>query len=211
MLLVVAGSQSTSGALAATVFYLAHNPDILAKVKAEVRGAFQSEDEIRYEMGGKLSALPYLRACIDESMRLTPPTPGHLPREIAGKEGLDIDGYWYPPGTSVGASAYAVHRNEAYFSDPYRFNPDRWLEDAKSQEGHENVASAFYAFSAGQTGCIGKQLAYMELSLAVAMLLRRFDLRLAPGQSEDVEYQVQDCFIGRGDGPYLQLVRASTP
>lgn len=210
VLLIVAGSQSTSGALAAAVFYLAHNPDKLAKLKAELHDNFKGEQEIRYTVGGNLIMLPYLRACIDESMRLTPPTPGHLPREVLAKEGLHVDGNWFPKGTTVGTSAYAIHRNKAYFSDPYRFWPERWIDDTRFQAEREHEASPFNAFSAGSTGCIGKQLAYMELSLAIARLAWRFDFNIRPSQSENVEYGVQDVFVGRGEGPCLQLVLASS-
>lgn len=204
VLLVVAGSQSTSGGLAATFFYLARHPEKLSRLRKEIREAFSNQDDIRYESGGKLAALPYLRACIDESMRLTPPTPGHLPREIVGSEGLSIDGHWFPPGTNVGVSPYAIHRNEAYFPEPNRFWPERWLEDGMDEESHQIAMSALSAFSAGATGCIGKQLAYMELSLIVAMLVWRHDFTMA--SKGDKEHQVRDCFVGVGQGPIVKTI-----
>lgn len=199
VLLMVAGSQSTSGALAATIHYLVNRPETLARLQEEVRNAFPADQAVRYEPGDTLAQLAYLRACIDESLRLTPPTPGHLPREVI-THGLEVDGAWVPPGSSVGVSAYSVHRNETYFSEPYDFRPERWLDD----DGYHG-ATAFNAFSAGATGCIGKQLAYMELSLAVAMLVRRFDMRVDnPGGAKN-EYRVRDVFVGEGDGPHVQL------
>lgn len=199
VLLMVAGSQSTSGALAATIHYLVNRPETLARLQEEVRNAFPTGQAVRYEPGDTLAQLAYLRACIDESLRLTPPTPGHLPREVI-THGLEVDGAWVPPGTSVGVSAYSVHRNETYFSEPYDFRPERWLDD----DGYHG-ATAFNAFSAGATGCIGKQLAYMELSLAVAMLVRRFDMRVNNPGGARHEYRVRDVFVGEGDGPHVQL------
>ncbi|KAL9109622.1 MAG: hypothetical protein Q9227_005802 [Pyrenula ochraceoflavens] len=217
VLLVVAGSQSTSGALAAIFFYLAHNPGKLAHLRHELHSAFPIQDDIpiRYEPGGKLASLPYLRACIDESMRLTPPTPGHLPREVVGADGLTVDGHWFPPGTTVGASAYALHRNEAYFRGATQFRPERWLSSSgEAEKERAEAEAAFNPFSAGATGCIGRQLAYMELSLAVAKVLWRFDLRIPQwkhgkeggGDDDTLEYQVRDCFVAEGEGPDLELV-----
>lgn len=201
VLLMVAGSQSTSGALAATIHYLVNRPETLARLQDEVRNAFPGDQVVRYESGGQLAQLSYLRACIDESLRLTPPTPGHLPREIL-THGLEVDSVWVPPGTIVGVSAYSVHRNETYFSEPYDFRPERWLNDDGSYHG---ASTAFNAFSAGATGCIGKQLAYMELSLAVAMLIRRFHIQVDHPGGAKYEYLVRDVFVGEGSGPHVQL------
>ncbi|KAL2284621.1 hypothetical protein FJTKL_08721 [Diaporthe vaccinii] len=186
VLLMVAGSQSTSGALAATIHYLVNRPETLARLQDEVRNAFPEDQTVRYEPGSQLAQLPYLRACIDESLRLTPPTPGHLPRKVL-THGLEVDGVWVAPGTTVGVSAYSIHRNETYFSDPYDFRPERWLNDDGSYRG---AGTAFNAFSAGATGCIGKQLAYMELSLAVAMLIRRFNIQVDHPGGAKYEYQL---------------------
>lgn len=215
-LLIIAGSQSTSGALGATLFYLANCPEKLARLRREIRDAFASEEEIRYEAGGasKLANLPYLQACLNESMRLTPPTPGHLQREVVGKSGMTIDGHWVPSGSNVGVSVYALHRNKEYFPDPGRFYPERLLGSGTDAPSYNKRATAaLNPFSAGPTGCIGKQLALMELSLAIAMLLYRFDLRMQQRSCDGAnggdlaEYCVEDRFVGIGDGPWVRLVR----
>lgn len=205
VLLMVAGSQSTSGGLAATFFYLAHQPAKLSKLRDEIHAAFATEDAIRYDPGGQLANLPYLRACIDESLRLSPPTPGHLPREIVDDQGLTIDGRWFPANANVGVSPYAIHRNKLYYSDPLEFLPERWLGD---KEATKTLASAFSPFSGGATGCIGQQLAMMEMCLAIAKLLWRFDLVAQSAESKDgpVEFHMKDCFVGEGVGPRVRLV-----
>ncbi|KAJ5155287.1 hypothetical protein N7492_008090 [Penicillium capsulatum] len=208
VLLMVAGSQSTSGGLAATLFYLAHHPEKLSKLRAEIRTTFTTESAIRYDGGSALMTLPYLRACIDESLRLSPPTPGHLPREIVGNNGMDIDGDWFPATTNVGVAPYAIHRNALYFPEPLEFRPERWLGE-RDKETRDDLQLAFVPFSAGATGCIGRQLAMMELCLAVARLLWRFDLQVAlPSRNGPVEYRIRDCFVGDGDGPFLRLIRS---
>jgi cytochrome P450 len=97
-MLIIAGSDTTSTVLAGSIFYLVHNPIAMQKLKDEVRNAFRSVEDIRYS-NPTPSSLPYLRACIDETMRMTPPAPGWLPRKSLG---ATIDGEFFPAGTNVG-------------------------------------------------------------------------------------------------------------
>ena len=98
-LLIIAGSDTTSTALSGALFYLAYNPAALQKVCKEVREAFYDVEEI--VTGSKLSGCCFLRACIDETMRMTPPVAGALPRQIL-TGGIDIDGLHIPAGVDVG-------------------------------------------------------------------------------------------------------------
>lgn len=78
-LLVLAGSDNTATAITATLFYLAYNPQALAETQAEVRRTFSSPEAIR--SGDQLSSCQYLRACVDEAMRLSS-APGLMPRSL---------------------------------------------------------------------------------------------------------------------------------
>ena len=137
----------------------------------------------------KLLNLPYLRAVIEETLRLSPPAPSVLPREVL-RGGLTIGDEHIPEGMVVGVSAYVVHRNPEYYPEPSMFYPERWIIDGDlSSEKSQSIArtpaaiqaarQAFSPFSQGARGCAGRQLAYYELHTALAMLLRRFDIRLA--------------------------------
>lgn len=95
-LLIIAGSDTTSTALTAAVFYLVHNPRVLEKLTREVRHAFNDVEEIR--SGPTLAKLQYVRACIDEAMRLSPSVGGILPRQIL-HGGMEVDGHKLPEGT----------------------------------------------------------------------------------------------------------------
>src|ERR1700712_5030659 len=79
-LLIIAGSDTTSTALASSFFYLVHNPDKLAKLTKAVRATFSALEEIH--SSPILNSCVYLRAVIDEGMRLSPPVGGILPREV---------------------------------------------------------------------------------------------------------------------------------
>jgi cytochrome P450 len=192
-LLIAAGADTTSVTLAAAFFYLLHNPSVMDKLVDEVRSAYTAE-EMDQITPAKLVGLPYLRAVIDESLRLSPPVPSLLPREVL-KGGIAIDGQYIPKGTIVGVSAYAIHRNPEYFPEADSFYPERWIvsESDTEKSSSPNIPrtrqavsiarQAFSSFSQGARGCIGRQLAYYELHTALALTLHRFDVRLA--QIED--------------------------
>jgi len=94
-LLVTAGSDTTSVALAGLFFYLGQSPNAVQRLQAEVRGAFTSEAEIDFKASARL---PYLHACIEEAMRLYPPGVDMPPRLSPGAE---VEGKWVPKGVSL--------------------------------------------------------------------------------------------------------------
>ncbi|KAI5776266.1 cytochrome P450 [Geopyxis carbonaria] len=167
--LMIAGSDTTGTAAAAAVWYLARHPEALARLRAEVRAAFGSEDEICAEAGGaRLGACRWLRACIDEALRLAPPVPGLLPREVIAPAGVEIDGVHVPAGTVVGVPIWALHRNPTYYNNPESYRPQRWT-DAETDGGDgDKGLDAFTPFSIGARGCIGKGVAYLELRMVLA-------------------------------------------
>ena len=161
-------------------------------------------------------------------MRLAPPVPALLPREVLAG-GLDIDGHHFPAGTVVGVPTYALHHNEKYFPDAAAFTPERWLHEDGDAEGHgksedygwekkEGITdsrtsteslklaqSAFCPFSIGPRGCIGKGVACAELGVAVARLLWLYDLRLVEEDGvKDGEYAITDLFVAGKRGPVVQ-------
>jgi cytochrome P450 len=95
-MLVVAGSETIATALSAATYYLAINRESLEKLVAEVTSAFKSEKEINMLNVQKLA---YLRAVIDESLRMYPPVVASGPR-ITGEAGDTILGHHVPPGVS---------------------------------------------------------------------------------------------------------------
>lgn len=188
--------------MTATLFYLVHHPSTLAQLRKEIDETFQSVDEIR--LGPQLSSCKCLKACIDESMRLTPPIPGLLPRKVI-HGGLLIDGHLLPEGTEVGTSLYALHRRESYFRNAAAFEPQRWLME---REQTPLAYQAYTPFSLGPRGCPGKALAYAEMTLTLAKMVFLLDMQLEsevadPDPAAPVEFETRDCFVVAHDGPNL--------
>lgn len=171
-----AGSATTAIAMTNVLFQLIKNPDIMKKVVEEIDNALEDDEEddesgvIAYD---KVKHLPYLRACLDESLRLFPPTPHGLPRETPA-DGTNILGDYIPGGVSVSMSAFVAHRNESMFPQADKYIPERWLgEEGKALQPY------FLAFSAGARGCIGRNISYLEQTVVLASVLRRYGFALS--------------------------------
>ena len=112
MKLTVQGADTSSTGLTALCFYLSRYPPCYRKLAAEIRSRFTSSSEIH--SGPKLSSCHYLRACIDEALRMSPPITLIPYREVCN-EGITVDGEYIPAGTDVGVSIYSLHHNEDLF------------------------------------------------------------------------------------------------
>jgi cytochrome P450 len=213
-LLIAAGSDGVSLAVSALIFYLLQKPKEFSKLTDEIRSAFSEPSQI---CNPALSKLPYLNACVEESLRLCPPKPGSLPRIVLAG-GTQIDGHYIPAGTMVGVAHYVIHRNSEYFSDANSFMPERWIIGSGiSEEEVAGAKRAFCPFGIGPMNCVGKNMAYLATKLAVAYLLFHFDIRqdgelvgggssnLEKGRRDKTEYQLWDWIIGFPKGPIVQL------
>ena len=217
--LIVAGSDTSACTIASVLFYLADNPSAYARAVEEVRSTAASRSEITTV---KLSTCVYLRACIDEALRMSPAVGSALVREVVSATGTTVDGQLIPPGLEVGSGTYAVHHNEQCFPDPFTYRPERWLVSHSSRETIDKARSCFIPFSIGMRSCIGKGLAYAEITQVVATLLFLGDFKFADGALGQVgrgsengvygrhrknEYQLYDHIAGQKHGPWLQFSR----
>jgi len=212
-LLIVAGTDTTSVTLTAFMFYITRNHMQYQKLIDEIRSKFSSPEEIVY--GPTLRSCNYLKACIDEVMRLSPSGPGEFPRQVL-KGGARINGDFYPEGTIVGYSGWASGHDERIFSNAEQFKPERWIPDEGSgitKEAVNALQACFHPFSAGPGSCAGKNIATLELLVTIARTLHRFDVRKALGgegtlgeSSHDRNiFQLQDAYIAVRNGPMVQF------
>ncbi|KAL4966559.1 cytochrome P450 [Aspergillus stella-maris] len=178
--LVIAGGETVATFLAATTFYLLKDQapggswDRLCR---EVRGHYQSYEEID---AASAQQLPYLRAVIEEGLRIYPPGSQGFPRISPGAM---IDGHWVPQGTEMYTSAFTVTHDEKNFPDPFRFDPERWLDASRP-----DVKEASQPFSLGPRGCLGRNFALMEINQILAKLVFRYDWELV---NTDLDWQGQ--------------------
>ncbi|KAF7169722.1 hypothetical protein CNMCM6106_004532 [Aspergillus hiratsukae] len=169
---LIGATENTEIALTNTVYFLARHPHVVTKLREELGRALQGieEDVPPYEA---IKDLPYLRACIDESLRLRPSLEAGLPR-IIPKGGLSVSGEWLEEGTTASVSTRTVHRDPTIFGEnPEDFVPERWLrpDSVKMQRG-------YLAFTQGGRACIGRNIALFEMKLIVATLFWRYDINV---------------------------------
>ncbi|RYP12486.1 hypothetical protein DL765_007285 [Monosporascus sp. GIB2] len=166
--IVGAGAETSASILTAVTSLLIDHPDKLERLAEEVRSAFQSEGQITAEA---VSRLPYLVACLDESLRLFPQT-GSPSLRVVDKDTI-ISGVPVPKNTIVGIWTYAMYRDPTLWTDPNEFHPERFLGDPKYSS---DVREAFKPFSTGSRDCIGKNLALLEMRLILAHMVFNFDM-----------------------------------
>ncbi|KAH8813450.1 cytochrome P450 [Flagelloscypha sp. PMI_526] len=173
---IVAGSDTTVYTLSLLFFLLLSYPEKLQKLREEIHAL----DEGELNNLSRLAQLPYLNACIDETLRLFPPVPGQLSRTPSSGSGKVIAGQFVPDGTTVYIPTVLLSRDPRYFfPEPTSFWPERWLSaERDANPGIIHATQAFVPFSAGATLCLGKQLALRELRLVTTNLIRTFNMKL---------------------------------
>ncbi|KAF7309055.1 Cytochrome P450 [Mycena kentingensis (nom. inval.)] len=176
--LLVAGSDTTRNTLLAAIFYIAQNPSVQKGLQSELDMYIPGSSSTLSSFG-EVELLPYLGACINETLRLFAPVGMGLPRTIPAS-GISICGEHIAPGVTVGVPIYSLHRNtEVWGPDAEVFNPARWLgSDGDLKDSDEPVAKAFKPFSDGPAACIGKTLALLQLRLILAMIFKRYEVCL---------------------------------
>ncbi|GKZ39166.1 hypothetical protein AbraIFM66950_012003 [Aspergillus brasiliensis] len=173
-----AGSATTAIALNNVIYWLLRNPSCLARLQEEIDQVLDPEDIVApYD---KVKNLPYLQACLDESLRITPPFSYNLPRRTP-PEGAYILGEFVSGNTTVSMSSYVAHRDEEAFPEAEKYIPERWLDGKR-----KNIQSNFVPFSAGSRGCIGRNISYLEQTVLVASVVHRYEFSLpSPGWEQD--------------------------
>ncbi len=166
--IILAGHETTANALSFALDLLGRNGAVQERLAAEARDALGERAPTAEDYG----RLPYATAVFAEAMRLYPPV--WVTARMCAEE-YEIAGYRVPVGASILAPQYAVHRDERFWSDAERFDPERFLGGGKA--GRPRYA--YFPFAGGSRQCIAEGLAWMEGTLALAVIARdwRWEVR----------------------------------
>ncbi|WP_338703094.1 cytochrome P450 [Streptomyces sp. Q6] len=192
---LVAGHETTSGALSFALHYLAQDPAVLAQAREEVDRVWAGVEVPAYEQVAKLR---YLRRVLDESLRLWPTAPAFAREAVADTTLGGVHpmrrGAWALVLTSV------LHRDRAVWGeDPESFDPDRFAPQAV----RGRPAHVFKPFGTGARACIGRQFALHEATLVLGLLVRRYDIAPEP----DYRLKVTERLTLMPHGLRLRLTR----
>lgn len=183
---LVAGHETSAGALAFALYELTRRPDIAAQARTEVRDRFPGPGRpaIAYE---DVARLRYLRRVVDETLRLWPIAPGYF-REARHDVTIGDGKYRFRQGDWVLVLTLHAHRDPSTWGpDADRFDPDRWLPERHRELGRQQV---YKPFGTGHRACLGRQFAYHEILLTLAHILHQYDLHTDPGYELDVAEQI---------------------
>jgi cytochrome P450 family 110 len=163
MTLLVAGHETTATALAWALYWLHKLPAVKAKLLAELDGLGADPD-----LNTVIKA-PYLEAVCNETLRIYPVAMLTLPR--VSLKSVTLAGQEIPPETVVLGSIYSTHQRKDLYPQAHEFKPERFLERQFSP-------FEFLPFGGGARRCIGSAFAMLELKLALAKIVSRWDLEL---------------------------------
>ena len=162
--LFIAGYDTVATSLTWTWYLLGERPAVMARLKEEVDRVLEG----RTPTFPDLKALPYTRNVLRESLRLRPPV-GMVPRTVVADD--ELGGYPLRAGTTVWLYIYGIHNHADFWDAPETFTPERF-------ESGESHRFAYLPFIAGPRQCIGNEFALMEMALALAMSVQRFEVRI---------------------------------
>ncbi|XP_042498788.1 geraniol 8-hydroxylase-like [Macadamia integrifolia] len=175
--LFIGGTDTTTTTLEWAMAELLHNPTALSVAERELSETIGGGRSIKES---DLRSLPYMKAALKESMRLHPTVPFLLPHRAL----MDVDLYDFhiPKHTQLLINAYAIARDPAYWVNPNRFLPERFLGSEIDFRGND---LCFIPFGAGRRMCPGLPLAERMMEMMLATLLNRFHWKLPRGMTPE--------------------------
>ncbi|KAJ8617423.1 hypothetical protein MRB53_013609 [Persea americana] len=171
-----AGSETTTSTIEWTLTELLRHPHMLKKLREELQAVVGD----RPMKESDLPKLPYLHACIKETLRLHPPAPFLIPRRST--ETCTVLNYTIPKGSQILVNAYAIHRDPDTWERPLDYWPERFIGSELDYQGNH---LQFIPFGAGRRICIGLPLGSRATRMVLGSLVKWFDWELPNGMEPD--------------------------
>ena len=196
--IVGGGSETTARTLAVGTYHILSNKHVLESLLSELHTVIP-QDKIPSVV--ELETLPYLTACVFESLRISSGVTHRLQRVCPDQYMRFADRfpgfpeYMIPPGTPISMTSTLIHNNPDIFPAPRKFRPERWLPlETTGKHLHQYLVS----FSKGSRQCLGMNLVYAELHMTLAVVLRRFgqEMKVVDTVRERDVDVVHDMFTG---------------
>ncbi|MER5719420.1 cytochrome P450 [Streptomyces sp. NPDC002132] len=191
---LIAGHETTSGAMSFALYYLAKHPTALRLVQREVDALWGDtpDPEPTYDEVGRLA---YTRQVLNEALRLWPTA------AVFSRQALEdtVLGGRVPlkAGQAVLVHAPMLHRQAVWGDNPELFDPSRFTPEAEAAR----PVHAFKPFGTGERACIGRQFALHEATMLLAMLVHRY----RPNDHADYRLTVKETLTLKPEGFTLTL------
>jgi len=174
--LMMAAHDTTTSTLTSMTYELARNPAWQERVREECRAL--GTDHLAYE---DLDRLENTRLVLNETLRRYPPL-STIPR-ISTRE-FEFGGYALPADAMVSCYPLHTHHMKEWWSEPYRFDPERFSEGRAEHEQHTHL---FVPFSGGVHMCLGMRFAEMQVRQVIFQMVRKFRWRTPDGYTMPVQ------------------------
>lgn len=176
MTLIVAGFETSANTLNWVWYLVAKHPDVEAKLIAEAEEHLPNVSALSVD---SLTAMQYTQQVLEEALRLYPPVWLFTRRS---HELDELDDYDVAPDTDIYLSPFILQRTEHYWSDPERFDPDRFAPTDKPKKDRP-----FFPFSLGPRRCLGEYFSFLEMKVHLGLLLPRFRMQLVKKAEPELE------------------------
>ncbi|XP_018428582.1 PREDICTED: cytochrome P450 2J6-like [Nanorana parkeri] len=164
--LFIAGTETTSASLEWILIYMMAYPEFQETCRREIDKIRGDRDRLDYEDRARM---PYTQAVLQEVQRFASVVA--LGVAHAPIKDVQLNGYTIPKGTFIITDLSSPHYDEKYWKYPKEFNPENFL----NKDGELVKVEAFLPFSAGPRGCLGENLARMELFLYFTTMMTHFE------------------------------------
>ncbi|KAI4459292.1 cytochrome p450 [Holotrichia oblita] len=199
----LAGFETSSTTMTFCLHELAFNQEIQDKLRKEVRDTYQKTDgQLNYDA---IMGMKYMDMVLEETLRKYPPVP-ILNRVCSSDYKIPNTDIILPTGTKVFISSLGIHRNEEYYPDPMKFDPERFTDENKASRSNYT----WMPFGEGPRICIGLRFGLMQAKTGLSMLLNNY--RILPGKNEtyDMEIDPQNFVLSKNGTVMLRLEKLST-
>ena len=168
----MAGHETVAATLTWWAWCMAANPLAQQAARLEVEAVLQAQAPVV----GRLPALVFLNATLQETLRMYPAAPVLLTRRTT--KDVTLGGWQFPAKTMFTVPVQLMQHDPRWFPEPHVFRPERFLAGAPPFP-----RGAFMPFGAGPRVCLGQHLAMAEMTVIAAMLLQRFELTVPDGMA----------------------------
>ncbi|XP_062129183.1 probable cytochrome P450 6w1 [Drosophila sulfurigaster albostrigata] len=198
-----AGFETSSSTMTMTLFELVHNTAIQDRLRSEIKEYFGDEDHISYE---RLQEMPYLSQVVNETLRKYP-IAGYVERECAqpqSGEKFTLKPHYdfeVPSGMPFYVSILAIQRDEKYWPDPEKYDPDRFAPENRDKINMD----AYLPFGIGPRNCIGMRLGLLQAKLGLVHLLHKHSVAKCDKTIDSFKFEVKTPIIASNVDIYVRL------
>ncbi|XP_077986441.1 cytochrome P450 4X1-like [Glandiceps talaboti] len=190
-LLLLAGTETTASSLPIMLHILATNDDIQREIQAELDMKFKMDDTGQLDgshLAEFVAPLPVLESFMKETLRLFPIAPYIIRKNT---DQAHLGGYSVPENSNIMVFTWGIQRSESVWKDAMTLDPERFLKKKQQQEKTlERREKTFIPFGAGSRVCVGQHIAWSEIKIMLAIILKYKTVELANKKNSTLSFVV---------------------